>query len=225
MSQKKSNKRNKLEAVPSFEQGVNRVESDVDMPVFPLLVGKHLSRDGSKAVWVDSGNTSSTYAMASSGGEEVLDRVMVARAFTGFQHFHICNRLEEFLTQDTKYIVLPNIDQQYRDGLSEKERNDLFQELVSKLESIKSERPEIKIIYSLHVDDSAQMNLNMISLTNNVVSIEKTDYGLKDRQERSKRFYRDSGMLQTTVPYWTRRKREQNIVEVKNSRGKNELNL
>lgn len=215
------------ETLPGFEQGLNRVESDLEGSVFPLLIGKHLSRNNSKAVWVDSGNTSSTYAMASSGGEEILDRVVVARAFTGFQHFHICNRLEEFLTRDTEYIVLPNIDQQYRDGLSEKERNDLFQQLISKLESIKSERPGIKIIYSFHTPDNCQINLDLISNTDNVVRVEKTDYGLKDSKKQSRGFYRDSGMLQTTVPYWTRRKteREDGVVEVKNRLGKNKLDL
>jgi len=226
MSRNRLNTQNISETLPGFEQGLNRVESDVESSVFPLLVGEHLSRNNSKAVWVDSGNTSSTYAMASSGGEEVLDQVVVARAFTGFQHFHICNRLEEFLTQDTEYIVLPNIDQQYREGLSEKERNDLFLELISKLKSIKTERPEIKIIYGFHTDDSSQINLELISITDNVVRVEKTDYGLKDSQKQSRGFYRDSGMLQTTVPYWVRRTREkEGVVEVKNRNGEDELNL
>jgi len=219
--QKRSLKnRQELGAVPFVEEGITRLKSDSS--IFPLLIGEYLSVGKSEALWVDSGNTSSTYAMASSGGEEVLDRVTVARAFTCFQHFHICNRLEEFLTSETRYIILPNIDQQYREGVSEKERNDLFQELVSKLKSIKSERPEIKIIYSFQVDDGSQMNLDLFSVTDNVLEVEKTEHGLRENGKVREKFYTESGFLQTTVPYWTRKRREGLEVE---SYRKNKLNI
>jgi hypothetical protein len=216
-----------IEAVPEPEPGINRVKIDADIPIFQMMLGEELSASEKTAVWVDSGNTSSTYALASAGSRELLHRVRVGRAFTAFQHFHIVNRVEEFLDRDTGYIVLPNIDQQYRSGVSKKERQDLFQSLLRKLDSITGERSGIKVLYSFHKRDNSQINLQLDSMTGNVIEIEKNSQGLRRKSGRAETmFYRSSGMLQTTIPYWRKKSFEKPEKTVRvNYGGENQLDV
>lgn len=217
------NNRHVFEHTLTIDSGVTRIETETNKPVFQILIGERLSHSQKKALWIDSGNNCSTYALGSAGEVDVMDRVWIGRAFTALQHFHICNRLEEFIEPETEYIVLPNIDQQYREGLGEKERNDLFSNLLSRLKALKNDKPELKILYSLYKDDSAQINLEILSLTDNTIELQETSHGMKSETNASKKkFYRDSGFVQTTVPYWT--SSSKHSMEVK-SYGENKLDL
>lgn len=216
-----------VQEVPDPDPGINRIEIDAEVPIFQVILGENLSVSRGKAVWIDSGNEASTYALASSGNREVMQRVKIGRAFTAFQHFHMVNRIEEFLEPDTEYIVLPNIDQKYREGVSEKERQDLFQDLLAKLESIKKERPGIRILYSFLQEDASQIVLQMKSMTDDSIKIERSSQGLRRKSKREETmFYRKPGFIQTTIPYWRRKEFEnpENTVRV-NYSGENELDV
>jgi hypothetical protein len=213
--------------LPEPEPGVNRIEVEADIPIFQVILGEKLSASTAEAVWIDSGNEASTYALASTGTPDVMHRVRIGRAFTAFQHFHLVNRIESFLNSETKYLVLPNIDQQYREGVSEKERQDLFQSLLEKLKTIARERPEIKILYSFFQEDGSQMVLRLKSLAGNCIEIEQNSQGLREKSKRGdKMFYRDSGTIQTTLPYWRRKRLENPKNSFKASySGENKLNV
>ena len=204
--------------IPEPETGINRVEIKEDIPIFQLILGENMSRSSTKAVWIDSGNKSSTYALSSAGSQELLHRVKIGRAFTAFQHYHIVNRIEEFLERDTEYIVLPNIDQQYIEGnVSEKEVEDLFSEVLNKLESLKDERSDLKILYSVVASGSSPINLELKNITDNRIRIEKTDQGLRDKSNTEKQhFYRKNGFMQTTIAYWNKKnhRKPRNTVKV-----------
>ncbi|MFB6116680.1 MAG: hypothetical protein ABEK10_04180 [Candidatus Nanosalina sp.] len=204
--------------IPEPETGINRVEIKEDIPIFQLILGENMSESSTKAVWIDSGNNSSTYALSSAGSQELLHRVKIGRAFTAFQHYHIVNRIEEFLDEDTEYIVLPNIDQQYIEGnVSEKEVEDLFSEVLNKLESLKTERPDLKILYSVVSTGPNPINLELKNITDNRIRIEKTDQGLREKSNTDQQlFYRKNGFMQTTIPYWRKKnhRKPQNTVKV-----------
>ncbi len=193
-------------------QGFNRV-SGCDRPVFQILLAEHLSGE---AVWIDSGNEASTYALSSAGSSELLERVVIGRAFTAFQHYHLVNRIEEFVTEDTEFIVLPNIDQQYVEGnVTEKEAGDLFEEVASKLQSVRKEK-DVKILYSLYGSGLEASEMNR--LEDNYIKVKSTSEGLKSR---GKNVYRHGRTVQTTIGLWNS---ENDATEVKND-GKNELDL
>ncbi|MFB6242438.1 MAG: hypothetical protein ABEJ36_06590 [Candidatus Nanosalina sp.] len=216
-----------VQEAPDPDPGISRIEIDAEVPIFQIILGRNLSGSNGKAVWIDSGNEASTYALASAGNQEIMQRVKIGRAFTAFQHFHLVNRIEEFLEPETEYIVLPNIDQQYREGVSEKESQDLFQDLLAKLESIKSERPEIRILYSFFREDTSQIVLQMKSMTDESVEIERSSQGLRRKSKREETmFYSKPGFIQTTIPYWRRKRFEnpENTVRV-NYSGENELDV
>lgn len=225
---KRSHRNRKTRSIPEPEPGINRIEMSEDIPVFQLILGEYLSHTPKKAVWIDSGNQSSTYALSSAGSEELLHRVKIGRAFTGFQHYHIVNRLEEFLEPETEYIVLPNIDQQYITGnVSEKEIQDLFSEVLNKIEALRAERPELKILYSLYDSRPHDINLELQDRTDNSIKIEKTSQGLRDNANQDEQlFYRKNGAMQTTIPYWKKKSHEkpQNTVKV-NYDGKNKRHV
>ena len=197
------------EKVPEIDSGITRIECDADTPIFQAILGKNLSLTG-KALWIDSGNTSSTYALASQGDENILQRVRIGRAFTEFQHHHLINRIEEFLTPETNYLVIPNIDQQYKkSGASSKEVKDLFGDVLSKILAVKRDRAEIKIIYSFASDDGSAINMELRNMTENVVRIEENSHGLENSSnKREKMFYQAQGAIQTTMPFWTKSVRE-----------------
>jgi hypothetical protein len=217
-SQRQKSGGRKTQSVPEPEKGVNRVEIDEDIPVFQLILGQHLSNTGEKAIWIDSGNEASTYALSSAGSHELLHRVQIGRAFTAFQHYHIVNRIEEFLEPETRYIVMPNIDQQYRNGnVSEKEMKDLFSDLISKIESLREERPGIKILYSFFDSRPHEIKTELRQITDNSIEIERTGHGLRNKSgTREQLFYREKGCIQTTIPFWKREKHEnpENTVKV-----------
>jgi len=214
------------EKVPDIEKGITRIECEPDTPIFQAILGKNLSLTG-KALWIDSGNTSSTYALTSQGDENILQRVRIGRAFTEFQHHHLVNRIEEFLNPETEYLVLPNIDQQYKkSNASSKEVKDLFRDVLSKILSVKRDKSEIKIIYSFASDDGSAINMELRKRTENVIQIEENSHGLENSlTQEEKMFYRIQGGIQTTMPFWTKsvRKTIDKTPVVKN--GENQLNL
>lgn len=214
-----------MEKVPEVETGITRIECDTDTPIFQVILGKNLSLTG-KALWIDSGNTSSTYALSSKGDEDILQRVKIGRAFTEFQHHHLVNRIEEFLTPETEYIVLPNIDQQYKkSGASRKEVKDLFKDVLSKILSVKHDRSDIRIIYSFSSDDSSAINLQLRKRTENTIKIDENNQGLDSSSKKGeKMFYRTHGFIQTTITFW-KKSTEENAVTRVTHNGENEFNL
>lgn len=218
----------RTQSVPEPEVGVNRIQMNGDVPIFQLILGQHISNTDEKAIWVDSGNEASTYALSSAGNPELLDRVEIGRAFTAFQHYHIVNRIEQFLDSKTKYLILPNIDQQYKTGnISEKEMKDLFSTLVDKIEAIRDERPEIKILYSLFDTRPHEINTVLEGLTENKIEIKKNSQGLRINSNSNRQLvYNNKGFVQTTISFWKRKRHEnpENTVKVEYN-GKNKQYL
>lgn len=208
----------KQQSLPEPQDGVNRIVADEGIPIFQMLLGENMASTRKKAVWVDSGNEASTYALSSAGTQEMLERVVIGRAFTAFQHYHIVNRIEEFLEPETEYLILPNIDQQYKNGnISEKEMHDLFSDLISKIESITEERSEIKVLYSFYDERPHEINSEMGEITDDVIEVEKSSQGLRTKSGSGDRlFYREKGAIQTTISFWRRERYEnpENTVKV-----------
>lgn len=217
-TQKRRLSGNNVQTIREPSPGINRVEISEDIPIFQLILGQHLTNTTEKAIWIDSGNEASTYALSSAGSPELLERVQIGRAFTAFQHYHIVNRIEEFLEPETGYIILPNIDQQYKTGnISENEMKDLFLDLLYKIESIKSERPEIKILYSLFDESPHEINSELRQVTDNSIEIKKNSQGLKSNSKGKDRlYYKKQGCIQTTISFWKRENHEnpKNTVKV-----------
>jgi hypothetical protein len=190
-----------LKSQPDLETGINLIRKPDKLPVFQSLIASELGNKGGNAVWIDTRNESSTYALSSQGGPDILEKVKIGRAFTPFQHHSTVNQLEEFLDEKTELLVLPNIDHLYIDGqLSEWEAQELFEETWDKIIEIQ-EKYSLKVLVSANQNSSFYYYVSADS--DNRIKVDKTSQGWKyDSEGFDQMAYRDSESVQTTMPYW-----------------------
>lgn len=176
------------------------------LPVFQSFTASEIRDRNATAVWIDSKNESSTYAL-SKHGNNLLEKVRIGRAFTPFQHHNLIHQLEDFIQKDTELLVLPHIDSLYLDGqIKEWEAEELFQETWNKILKIQ-EKNNLKVLIS----HSQTKPLNKIILQNyeNKIKVDKTSQGLKyNSKDFDQMFYKDKDKLQTTMPYWNHKNRQ-----------------
>lgn len=188
-----------IESGPEIVEGVNLVSGEPD---FQSLLGKKLE---GKAVWIDSGNQASTYRLAAAGGEKILEQVYIGRAFTSLQHYWLCQRLEEFVTEETEILVLPSFNLLYEESqISAEESEDLFRQSLEQVKKVREEYG-LKVLVSL-VDGSLKFMIEY----DNRIEMEKTSEGRKTCEQH---FYRKGMQLQTTIPYWQTTKTEEIKIE------------
>lgn len=184
-----------VESGPEIVEGINLVSGEPD---FQSLLGKKLNGE---AVWIDSGNQASTYRLAAAGGEKILEKVHIGRAFTALQHYWLCQRLEEFVTEETEILVLPSLNLLYEESqISSEESEELFKQTLTEIKRVR-EKYNLKVLVSL-VDGSLRFMLEY----DNRIEMEDTSEGRKTGEQH---FYRKGMQLQTTIPYWYSRKTEE----------------
>lgn len=207
-----------VQTLPQIERGINLVEADPDLPVFQILLSRELS--SGKAFWIDQGDQASTFRMSRVGGENFLRDIMVSRSYTPYQHYTSVMEAEEFL-EDAEVMVMPSINLMYEDQLKEKEREDLFGEMMQRIDRYAAEYG-LKVLTSLSDRVPGSLEFRIRARAEKTVEAEKTCQGLKFESEGfSSQIYRSNGKIQTTVPLFTNStfKGEVEIV------GKNEQDL
>lgn len=199
---------------PSLEKGLNLLQKPGKLPVFQAIVAEELEARKASAVWIDSRNESSTYALSSFGGQQIMDKVRIGRAFTPLQHHRLIHQLEDFVEEDTELLVLPNIDFLYLDGqVKEWEAEELFQETWQKILEVQKEYG-LKVIVSVSQDSA--LSYAVIGDSDNKIRVETTEQGWKYDSDDFEQFaYRDGTEVQTTVPYWLRKTSEKVKVSAK----------
>ncbi len=137
-----------------------------------------------------------------------MEKVHIGRAFTPFQHHRLIHQIEDFIQENTELLVLPNIDFLYLDGqIKDWEAEELFQEVWEKILEVRNEH-DLKVLVSLSSRNSA-LCYALIGDTDNKIEVESTQEGWKYNSEGFQQYaYRDSGKIQTTVPYWLRKTSE-----------------
>jgi hypothetical protein len=134
-----------------------------------------------------------------------MEKVLIGRAFTPFQHHNLIQQLEDFIEENTELLVLPNIDHFYLHGqIKEWEAEQLFKETWQKIIEIK-EKHGFKVLTSLHQSDSS-IGRKVLEDSDHRIKVENTQQGLKYESNDFKQYsYSDGGQVQTTVPYWYRK--------------------
>ena len=177
------------------------VSCNSDRPVFQSIVAGEIKNAG-KAVWIDSGNNCSTYALRSAGTEDLMRRVEIARCFTPYQHFQMIERVEEFIDENVELLVVPEISLLYEDGpFDEYEAEELFQEMWENLlETV--EEYDLKLLVSVN----GVFSYLIEGSADNTVNVEETSQGAQYRSNRYRTLvYHRGNYVQTTVPYWRHR--------------------
>jgi hypothetical protein len=191
--------------LPELEKGLTRIQYNGDRPVFQLLVGSEISNG--ECVWIDTDNSSSTYALADIAGEKALEKVSIGRAFTPFQHHQLCMELEEFIDEDTEIIALPSINGLYEQGqVNSSEAEELLEEALKNIREV-AEKQDLKVIISNSSKAEGKLEYLTGVYSQDFVNIQETDQGLKFSSEDFQTLiYPKDGILQTTLPLWLQRK-------------------
>lgn len=197
-----------IRSQPKLETGVNLLQKPEKLPVFQAVLANYLENKKSSAIWIDVGNESSTYALSSYGGPDILEKVKIGRAFTPFQHHSLIHQLEDDIQKNTELLVLPNITSIYLDGqIKEWEAEELFEEVWSKILELQ-EKHNLKVLVSV---SSTYSSLNYIVNADNEnrIKVESTSRGWKyDSDGFDQLIYQENGLVQTTVSYWDRKTSE-----------------
>ena len=171
-------------------------------------MASELGSSSGGAVWIDCLNEASTYSLRSLGTPDLLDRVKIGRAFTVFQHHTLIQKLDEFIDEDTKIIVLSNFDHLYVKGqMKEWEGKELFKESWKKIKQL-TEREDLKVLVS--TSERSDLSHMIKHDSGNSIEVQKTDTGLKYSSDEFKQLiYADEDSAQTTIPYWCRKNQEE----------------
>lgn len=201
-----------LEGQPQLETGINLIEKPGKLPVFQSLLAKEIEGQKASAIWVDTHNEASTYALQSFGGPNILDKVYIGRAFTPFQHHRTVENLDEFLLENTEFLVLPQISSLYEEGqIKEWEARELFQETWQRIKHLQREH-NLKVLVS--VSHESELGYAVQSDADNRIQVEETGQGWRYKADNYQQMiYRQEGWLQTTVPYWVKKRKQ--VVELK----------
>lgn len=197
-----------MQSQPQLQKGINKVEKPGGVPVFQSILARQLEGRNDSAVWIDTDNESSTYAL-NSFSPELMDKVWIGRAFTPFQHHSLVDQLEDFMREDTEILALPNITMLYTEGqVREWEARELFSETWSKLKEIQQEK-NLKILISGNgFSDLIEPDID------HSIKLEKTEQGLKYSGENQQMAYSQGTGTQTTLGYWHRKTRTKTKVKV-----------
>lgn len=199
---------------PELEKGINYIEKDKEVSAFQVFLDSELGGVTGKAVWIDCLNEASTYSLSALGSPDLLERVKIGRAFTVFQHHSLIDRLEEFMDEETKIIVLSNFEHLYVNGqVNEWEAKELFKESWSKIKEL-SNKNNVKILVSC--SNSSEFSQKVQKDSNNFIDIERTEEGLKYSSSDHKQIiYSDGNNTQTTMSYWIQKNRRKSELKKK----------
>lgn len=194
-----------LQSKPQLEVGINLVEKTGKLPVFQSLISAEIEGSNASAVWIDTKNEASTYAISNFGGQELLEKVYIGRAFTAFQHHRLVQQLEEFIQENTELLVLPNISHLYISGqVNDWEAEELFQETWEKVLEVQKKH-DLKVLVSVPEIDSG-LNYAVIGDSDNKVQVDDTEQGWRYESSNFEQYgYREDGLVQTTMPYWQKK--------------------
>lgn len=217
VSAKNENLKRIVQSQPRLEPGISLVEKPEGLPGFQALLSTELAANREKAVWIDSKNEASTYALKASGNEDIMRRTKIGRAFTPFQHNELVARIEEILSEDVEVLILPKIEVLYEDGqVKEWEAQELFQHAWNTVKEA-TERYELKTLVST-VKGPHKLYRRVEAECSTRIQIEATQHGWKyDKDDFEQMAYQDQGHMQTTVPLWkqkTSREKEKAVAEV-----------
>ena len=101
--------------VPTLEPGVTVVYADERSTAHHQLVLATLQEHRGPAIWIDAGDTASTYALYElTSNPRILDGLSIARAWTAYQHHTLIRQSVERANARTRLLVVPNVHTLYQ---------------------------------------------------------------------------------------------------------------
>ncbi|QLG47845.1 hypothetical protein [Natrinema halophilum] len=198
--------------LPTLEEGVTVLKSS-SRGAFHALVVDHLllERPGT-AWWIDTHGHAQTAPLADvAPSRRVLKKIQIARTFTAYQHYTLCERLLEdpdygvFASvdrDDVGLIVVPAVDGLYRDDdLDEDESERTVVSALARLAAA-ARQYECPVLVSKARDDEFTAPID--NLADERIQCLETDEGARfiGGEFESLVYPVGNGMVQTTLAFW-----------------------
>jgi len=105
--------------------------------------------------WIDSRNVANTYRLYEGvRADRVLSGLQIARAFTAYQHYTLCQQLLQSVTPHTELVCLPNLTSLYRDDdVSEYERATLIDTVCDGVAELAATYDLPIVVSTIHDDE------------------------------------------------------------------------
>lgn len=192
-------------ALPELESGVQLLETNERSvgPLQSLVLDRLLLHDG-HACWVDSHGYSTTQSLARlAPSRRLLDRVLVARGFTAFQHHALVHAVADRVDANTALVVVPAVDALYRgDALAGGDAERLFGGMLGTLDRLAMEE-DVPVLVSRRQAD--RLSEPVTTIATQTIGCEQTRFGPRFVGEDFETLvYRDGDHLQTTLAFWAR---------------------
>lgn len=188
--------------LPTLEEGINLLSAPRGGGALQSLVLNQLILDGGMAYWVDSHDNARTDVMADvAPSMRFLDRIMVARSFTPFQHYATVDKLPGEIGGDCSVVVLSEADYLYREGDTfEGEARDLLRGVMEVVERVAECVPVVLTLNRLTgLGELAR------SYVDESIACRVTEMGPRFvSSDFETLVYRNPGYVQTTLALWRR---------------------
>jgi hypothetical protein len=186
-----------VDALPALEPGVTLLRGG-NRNALAALVLAQMDRADGVARWVDARNHVSTHALTEGARRpRVLDRVLVARAFTAHQHHSLVRQLVADAARPTALVVAPVVDDLYTDDdLLAGEADRLREATLSTLRAL-AEACDVPVLVTASDPEC------VAEYADETVEVEETRFGPRfEGAGGETTAYWTRGGWQTTVPYW-----------------------
>ncbi|QLG47885.1 hypothetical protein [Natrinema halophilum] len=202
----------KIPDLPSLEAGATLLESSSRGAFHALAVDHLLLERPGTAWWIDTYGHAQTEPLADvAPSRRVLKKIQIARAFTAYQHYTLCDRLLEdpdygklasVDQDDVGLIVAPAIDGLYRDDdLNQDESERMVVSALARLAAA-ARRYECPVLMSKARDDEFAKPID--NLVDERIECLETDEGARfiGKEFESLVYPVGNGMFQTTLAFW-----------------------
>ncbi|QLG63169.1 P-loop NTPase family protein [Halorarum salinum] len=189
--------------LPTLEPGVTVLRPpDPRSTALHRLVAETLAGGGGPAYWVDARNAANTHALYDvAPSRRTLSGLVVARAFTAYQHAGLIHELPRRVRPGTRLVVAPNVAALYRDGdVADAAATRLLEASLGYLAEL-ADALDCPVLTSATGED--ELAARAVDVADAVVDCERTRLGLTyDAPGFTPSGYHRGGYWQTTIPYW-----------------------
>lgn len=190
--------------LPALTPGIQLLQTETRLtePLHALVLDHLIMHDGT-AYWVDShGNATTTSLIKLAPSRRTLDRIHVARGFTGYQHYAAIEHLPDHLDDTVSLVVTPALDYLYRgDDLTPGQADAMLTGLADQLHTITTQW-DIPVLVSLETHDDLTTPIE--TNATDTITCEDTRYGPRFTTDTFETLVYPTGhgTIQTTITYW-----------------------
>lgn len=196
---------NRIPELPPLNAGLHLLESErVRGPLHALVLDRVLTTRG-PAYWVDTHGHATTQPLARLAPDpQILDRIRVARGFTGFQHYALVETLSTVADDTVPVIVCPAIDGLYRDdNLRDDERQEMLVRVLAMLSRLARDHDLPVVLTRTRVDTLSEP---VATAADAIIECEQTRMGPRFHSDEFETlvYPLGNGQHQTTLAFWER---------------------